>query len=578
MLRYAKEKSMLEKQKVYVEFLQKVEAIASSIEGIDLEEFRLTKLRQSVQDVELLVPVVGAFSAGKSTLINSLLGGDYLEVDSNPKTALATELRYSADKEYIEAYKKNGDYDIFGIDEKDKIEEYQRQASENDSYEFLRFYIHKEVLKEIEPMILVDMPGFDSPLEKHNTAIYAYIEKGVHFVVLERAAQGTITQSLKRNLENICNLGRDFSFFISRANQVPPSEIQDIKEYFLDQLQLEFNVTHLQTLGKDGGDILKTLVKELNANALIEKVFKQILLDTSATVIDSIYLKSRALNKSIRENQNRISDLQEAIQDLQKEQEAMIKNVENRYALSRVDSILDAVDSNLQRNIDELVTAYNCGGESTLNNSITSIIQGSLSKHIKDTLEGLSAKISKDFSVNLQNLNTSMSEFSASGDWAKALEASSVNLGTMTVKLLEKGVEAMITLGGMVGKIGAILAQVLKIVNPIIAVVISFLPQIITGLIEAFSDKDKKIKSLLLSRVIPPIKVHLRPTLQEEFTRQVKEMIAQISQNYQEQIKVQVKIIENTQEEIKSKQSDIQNITMRCEKAIQDIEKAQQIL
>ena len=178
----------------------------------------------------------------------------------------------------------------------------------------------------------------------------------------------------------------------------------------------------------------------------------------------------------------------------------------------------------------------------------------------------------------MQNLNTSMSEFSASGDWAKALEASSVNLGTMTVKLLEKGVEAMITLGGMVGKIGAILAQVLKIVNPIIAVVISFLPQIITGLIEAFSDKDKKIKSLLLSRVIPPIKVHLRPTLQEEFTRQVKEMIAQISQNYQEQIKVQVKIIENTQEEIKSKQSDIQNITMRCEKAIQDIEKAQQIL
>lgn len=113
---------MTNKQKSYIEFSNKAINIAKSAECLNDKVKELTELATSIENQELLVPVIGGFSSGKSSLINSFLGSNVLGVAITPQTAIATELRYSSE-EKIEAIKDDESIDVFKINELEKVEE-----------------------------------------------------------------------------------------------------------------------------------------------------------------------------------------------------------------------------------------------------------------------------------------------------------------------------------------------------------------------------------------------------------------------------------------------------------------------
>ena len=76
----------------FINYLEQVKSVTTSVQ---LADNSLAALIHNIKQAELIVPVVGGFSAGKSTLINSFLGCDLLPTAITPETALATELRYS---------------------------------------------------------------------------------------------------------------------------------------------------------------------------------------------------------------------------------------------------------------------------------------------------------------------------------------------------------------------------------------------------------------------------------------------------------------------------------------------------
>lgn len=138
---------MLSTQKLYCDYLKDIEKLA---EKVGVSNDRLGSLRSAVAGAELLVPVIGAFSAGKSTLINSFLENDCLPVDITPETALATELHYS-ESERLEAVRADGSSDRYQLSE---FNELKNKASD---YRFVRAYIDSEQLKSIQPLVLVDI-------------------------------------------------------------------------------------------------------------------------------------------------------------------------------------------------------------------------------------------------------------------------------------------------------------------------------------------------------------------------------------------------------------------------------------
>lgn len=80
---------MLEAKKQLLEHVDKLKALLSRI---DLpHDFGLDKLKDDMEKLELFIPVVGAFSSGKSSLINSFLAKNYLAVAITPGTSLVTK-------------------------------------------------------------------------------------------------------------------------------------------------------------------------------------------------------------------------------------------------------------------------------------------------------------------------------------------------------------------------------------------------------------------------------------------------------------------------------------------------------
>ena len=118
------------------------------------------------------VPLVGVFSAGKSSLLNVFTQRNgMLPVDTAPETAVAYELYYSP-VESVELFREGKK-----IDEK-KIENIKELDTKPG--DIAKVYCQSDNIKKLQErgIILVDMPGIGSGIERHDAAIFNYIQSG----------------------------------------------------------------------------------------------------------------------------------------------------------------------------------------------------------------------------------------------------------------------------------------------------------------------------------------------------------------------------------------------------------------
>lgn len=194
--------------------------------------------RDSIEKQELLVPIVGGFSVGKSTLLNDFLGENILSVGLTPETALATELRYTDSESYFIAVKKNGTEEEEG---KIALKDSEILKTRAQEFEYCKIYLNHPKLKKLSPIILVDMPGFDAPIGAHNKAISNYLRKGVYYIILESIDKGTIASSIKSQIDILVAYNRDFSFCLSKTNLISPQDVAEVCEGIRKELEIDFD-------------------------------------------------------------------------------------------------------------------------------------------------------------------------------------------------------------------------------------------------------------------------------------------------------------------------------------------------
>ena len=89
---------MIEKER-YNSDIEKMIEVSDKYEIEKLkEEFKL--LLKESNEFKINILFIGSFSAGKSALLNRLIGKNILEESQAPETAIATEL-YNSEEEYI---------------------------------------------------------------------------------------------------------------------------------------------------------------------------------------------------------------------------------------------------------------------------------------------------------------------------------------------------------------------------------------------------------------------------------------------------------------------------------------------
>ena len=519
---------MLKTQQVFCNYLGEVQAEVNKAQSAGFaEEWQqnvrsVEELEQEIRAAELIVPVVGAFSAGKSTLINSFLESDLLPVNITPETALATELRYSHE-EYIEAVKANGETDRYDIAEIGSIKEKARH------YKYVKGFLDSPQLQGVLPLVLVDMPGFDSPLDLHHQAILTYLARGSHYAVLISVEEGTVTQSTLRPLAEFDEFDKGFSVFVSKANLRSASEVEAIARKIEERLRSDFGFADsVVPVNKQGGESLGKMLKAIDSEALFERLWRPRLEGNFYALDASLNTFIRSLRRSESENQEAIDQLAKGLRELEQKREQLIGDIRANYSASSVRSIVDRVGRDLNAQVDALVDAATANGDTdtdAVQQQMGEIIRSSVLRHVKAKLIDLNAEIIEDLSDSLGGTARTLSSYVGDETGVEKFMNSSMfgPVATQMLPGLKRGVGSLIK--GMQKARGftAVLAITTSVVAPLVEVAIVVLPDVI-----AYLHKERtkaKLRERIIGQVIPEVKNKLASELPRYFEEQVSVLI-----------------------------------------------------
>ncbi|WRD37824.1 dynamin family protein [Helicobacter pylori] len=528
---------ILRAQTNFVEFLEQVLEVLKEVE---IDKTECSTLLASIQKQQLVIPVVGNFSAGKSTLLNRFLEKSVLPTGITPETSLATELHYSAN-ERIEAFSNN--------DEKTESFELNEQSFEAikdnaTKYSYLKVYLNNEALKDSAPLVFVDMPGFDSLISSHTHAILEYLERGVHFVILTSVEEGNLTKRMVRELKNLLEFDKGLSFILSKTNLRTPSQVEEISRYIQEQIQDHLDLTtHLIHSNKDNNALLEVADK-IDAEKLFSALYLKRLKFLNSQLQNSLKSVIKSFDYSKEKALEEIQALDLSVKDIEKTYEKLRANLEEEYSSVAVGSVVKKVIEEVREQKSYLASLINKPNE--FNSEIESIMQQSLIKNAKLEIEKINLSFSKDFCTEFASLNKLSSGFSVN------LEHS-----------LELGINALsvILSKNPVTRPFALILQGLK---PLLKELLALLPNVIASFFRNEEKERAKLENLIEVKVIPEVQYNLKKVLPGLFNECLENSLKGLK--------------DRCELEITHKKQEIALAQKEKEKHLNDLENQKQIL
>ncbi len=174
------------------DFMQKFEAPIKNLEG-KLAEFGSTlkvDREKLFTEPEYFVTVVGEFSSGKSSILNSLFFGGKETIPTGilPETCLINEIRYGdSEKAAIVSNGVERDIEVSAISEVSKKEAIGQKNS----------MVKMECMDDLlsDKVVFVDTPGVESVNESHTDITFGYLPKSQFVLFVVDATTGAITKS-----------------------------------------------------------------------------------------------------------------------------------------------------------------------------------------------------------------------------------------------------------------------------------------------------------------------------------------------------------------------------------------------
>lgn len=219
--------------------LNEIKEITKYIENISILN-KVEEIEEIYNNKKIIIPVMGQFSAGKSSFLNRLLGRGILPTRLSETTSFLTYIRYGAPKGVV--YSKNGNSLEIDIQEmkylnQDQLEYFKNEILKDENFEiaYAEIYENSEILKK--GVILVDTPGLNTMLSNHEDITWSVIPEATHIIYVISKA-------------------------ISQKDMELISMLKDM------EIEIIFVRTNIDTINSDEEDIKDTLEQEY---LLIEK-------------------------------------------------------------------------------------------------------------------------------------------------------------------------------------------------------------------------------------------------------------------------------------------------------------------
>lgn len=538
-----KERQMINKQKndERVELLRKIgDKYQLSDIGINVDDFKKTNAEYHAH-----ILMVGGFSAGKSALLNKYIGKSILNESQSPETAFASELKFS-ENERILAVLNDGNIE--------EVTDVNSLSSEYEKISNLVYYVDSENIKLHADYTMVDTPGFDSGLERHNQALMQYIGKGTAYILVVDCERGTVSESALNFLNEIINYSTDIAVVITKCDKKIPSEVEKIREYISNMLLantgMELPVITTSIFDEEVVEKLNKLVVGFDAQYLYDKN-----ITSQVDYIKELLIKSLTVIQSSASCDTKT--IEEEIARREEAKSVLLKNIETKRRKIRSDvrntmksTIIADVATTLESQADALARVAMTSPD-MLQQRLVEIVRPILIRHIEEYTEISTASFVKGLNVSsLENLGE---DINLGETLTNIYEKIKDMIDRKMIKLPNLGkVGNLADVGSKTGlgstlyrSVTSALAITTSAIAPIFELLIVFLPDIINLVRGLFSEsKEDKAANAIRKDVIPQVVSKLNTELDAPLQEVEAQMIDGVVATIQELIDTENKALE----------------------------------
>lgn len=193
-----------------------------------LDQSNIDELSPLIEHFEIRVPLIGAFSCGKSSLLNALLGERLLATAVTPETAVPTELRYGPERHFVGCLPDGRRFPL----EEAGLRENHLSSLVPDGW--VEAQIPSPALASRQQLVLVDLPGWDSGIAAHERVIDGYVERSLAYGVMIGVEEGTLRDSLRRALLELAIAKMPVILIVSKTDNRPPEDVQAVVDHLRD--------------------------------------------------------------------------------------------------------------------------------------------------------------------------------------------------------------------------------------------------------------------------------------------------------------------------------------------------------
>lgn len=343
--------------------VQKIETVKEIAGFLNNDTYTdvLDNMLESLNSNECIVSIMGQFSAGKSRLINNLLGKTILPVHITETTAFVTLIKYG-EEDYAEVTYVDGKEEKISIE--DSLALWQSGDSDKVSnIEGITIYMKNDMLEK--GLIFADTPGINTIINKHielttkildRSDIVFYVNgksvtnEDIKFIEKIRAAgietmfirthmdavnadEESLDEVISKEKEILSELTEHELFFVSNEKESPFYEnIDNVRNYLYKTLTADVKAVLEKSCNLKLSNICSMLLEELSHQ---QKCFEQ-LAEGKLTEYNSekekINIALENLNKQINKRTERSKDnCAAAEKDAQKYAMSIVEKAKSKF-------------------------------------------------------------------------------------------------------------------------------------------------------------------------------------------------------------------------------------------------------
>ena len=443
-----------------MESLNRVIEIAESLEQKSIAE-RLRAIEERAQNpsAQLILPLIGEFSAGKTSLINALTDSKVLEIASLPTTATLYQIIFGAPENKAVALSAEGEEVELQLDalKNDELKKYPTVTL---------FDTSTKVPKDI---IFVDTPGLSSPDPKHREVLTSILPR-VDAILLTVDANQAVTRSLIDFVKSMRLAEKPIYLILNKIDTKSPSELQDLKRGIARDVDLPIDSLVCASAYTNNISELQQLLTKIQA----EKT--QIIAKVDALRTKELVGELRSFIAEVLRSSSSPKELKEAVRAQERELERLQSNI--RQLMERVEEKLsDKVDetqstlrTQLWSSLNGILSKKGISYNQEINEEVVrvkTILLQNFTRQVATTIREVNAS-SRDICVQLPSAETidlsqlgeqanaiQMEDFDSVGHgWDKAIGWATVGLASVATLAATGGLAAL-GIGGATGAAGA---------------------------------------------------------------------------------------------------------------------------